>query len=855
MRMSAGLQAALADRYQVQREIARGGMATIYLAQDLAHGRLVAIKVLRTELAVALGPQRFRREIAIARQLQHPHILPLLDSGDGPDNLLWFAMPYIEGESLRDRIVREHQLPLPVALHITRDVAAALDYAHQRGVIHRDVKPENVLLARDGQVLLADFGVARDLINVPQSTGERWSTDTGVSVGTLEYMSPEQTAGQRDIDARTDVYALGCVLYEMLAGEPPFTGATPQALVARRLVERPLPLRAVRDRIPDAVERAVDIALSRSPADRFPTAREFAAALEGAEFHEPRPRGHLTSRSTGVAAVAIAGLVLAVAWVWWAALPAAPVRLAVLPFDGPADSANGYLGSGIADAIRTKLSGLAGLQVIARASSTRYNGSPHTAATDLHARYVLTGRIQSSHPLRVQSQLVDMVPNATPRIAWRTAADTAPGDVFHQESDIATKVAAAVGVKPSQSEAQQLSDQPTRNPAAYDAFLQGEARQSVAPAMARERATFYTRAIALDSTFGAAWAGLSLMHTALYYNDRPTVEDATAAADALARAQALIPGRPETQIALSMYEAGVHRNPDRARAAAEAGLALAPDNVRLLATASSMARSSAHWDDALAYAQRAELLDPRSPQAAFDVGATLLYLRRYPEASAALGRAMALDARAIGLIEFRTLASLGEGDTAGARAVINRALAHLDTAAVLAFFASENSLYWALGDALERRTLSLGSDAFDDRATWAAVRTEIAWSLGDSALARAYADTATRAFEAQLRTAPQDDLLHVMHGLMLAYRGRKPEAILEGEHGVALMPVRADAVTGLYDEQLLAQIYTLVNEPDKAIDHLEALLRVPSFLSPARLRIDPTWAPLRANPRFQKLTA
>jgi tetratricopeptide (TPR) repeat protein len=361
--------------------------------------------------------------------------------------------------------------------------------------------------------------------------------------------------------------------------------------------------------------------------------------------------------------------------------------------------------------------------------------------------------------------------------------------------------------------------------------------------------------VALDSTFGAAWAALSIVHSILYYNSIPTVDEATAAADALSRAQALIPGRPEAQSALASYEGMVRKDAQRARVAAEAGLAVAPDNVPLLGTAASMERSAGLWDVALGHAQRAELLDPRAAHAPFDVGITLLYLRRYPEARAALDRSMTLDPRSSGFAESRALAGLGQGDTVDARAVIQRALAHIDTATLAGFFASENGLYWVLGDSLQRRVLRLGPAAFDgDRATWGAVRAEIYWMRGDTGRARAYADSASRVFVTELRGAPQDDLLHLMHGLMLAFLGQRAKAIAEGERGVAIMPVRTDAVTGLYDEQLLAQIYTVLGVPDKAVDHLQALLRVPSFLSAARLRIDPTWASLRGNARFEAMT-
>jgi serine/threonine-protein kinase len=268
------LKAALADRYTLKRELGRGGMATVYLAQDLKHDRPVALKVLHSDLAATLGPARFLREIRLAARLQHPHILSVHDSGETA-GCLWFTMPYVEGESLRDRLIHERQLPVEEALKLTREVALALDFAHRHGVIHRDIKPENILLM-DGQGLVADFGIGRAL---SAAEAEDRLTQTGVVIGTPVYMSPEQSTGQGDLDRRTDVYSLGVVLFEMLAGEPPYTGATAQAILAKRLSE-PVPhLRTVRD-VPLWVEQALVRALARVPADRYQSAAQFAAALE-----------------------------------------------------------------------------------------------------------------------------------------------------------------------------------------------------------------------------------------------------------------------------------------------------------------------------------------------------------------------------------------------------------------------------------------------------------------------------------------------------------------------------------------------------------------------------------------------
>ena len=270
------LQQALADRYRIERELGAGGMATVHLAEDLRHHRKVALKVLRPEIARVLGSERFLREIETTAQLTHPNILPLLDSGDA-DGTLFYVMPYVDGESLRDRLTREKQLPLDDALQVAREVADALSYAHSRGVIHRDIKPENILL-ESGHAVVADFGIARA---IDEAAGERL-TETGVTLGTPAYMSPEQALGSRDLDGRSDVYSLGCMLYEMLSAEVPFTGPTPMAIMARKLAD-PLPrISVIRRTVPLGLEVVLAKALTRMPADRYASAAEFATAL-GAE--------------------------------------------------------------------------------------------------------------------------------------------------------------------------------------------------------------------------------------------------------------------------------------------------------------------------------------------------------------------------------------------------------------------------------------------------------------------------------------------------------------------------------------------------------------------------------------------
>ncbi|MFI5239898.1 MAG: serine/threonine-protein kinase, partial [Gemmatimonadales bacterium] len=269
------LETSLSERYRIERELGVGGMAAVYLAEDLKHHRKVAIKVLHAELSAILGPERFLKEIELTANLQHPHILPLFDSGSA-DGLLFYVMPYVDGETLRGRLDRERQLPIADSVRIASEVADALEYAHKRGVVHRDIKPENILL-HDGRALVADFGIA---LAVQHAGGQRM-TQTGLSLGTPQYMSPEQAMGERALDARTDVYALGAVTYEMLAGEPPFTGPTAQANVAKVITTKPVPDAEQRRSVPAHVDHAVMTALDKLPADRFASAKEFAAALAG----------------------------------------------------------------------------------------------------------------------------------------------------------------------------------------------------------------------------------------------------------------------------------------------------------------------------------------------------------------------------------------------------------------------------------------------------------------------------------------------------------------------------------------------------------------------------------------------
>ncbi|MGH7674590.1 MAG: protein kinase domain-containing protein, partial [Gemmatimonadales bacterium] len=840
------LAAALADRYHVERELGRGGMATVYLAQDLKHDRPVALKVLHPALAAALGPERFHREIMLAARLQHPHVLGVHDSGEAAGQL-WFTMPFVEGESLRSRLARERQLPVEDALRIVREAALGLEYAHQHGVIHRDIKPENLLLTTDGSTLVADFGVARAL-----GGGEQQLTGTGIAVGTAAYMSPEQARGERQLDARTDVYALGCVLYEMLAGEPPFTGPTAQAIIARAMTGTPRPIHPMRAGVPDGLDAVIARAMAVTPADRYPSAAEFARALGPVVTAEVRPAAAPRPRFAALPqflrrrplfATLAFGFLLGVgalfAWRWThrGGEAAGAKFLAVLPFENLGAPEVEYFADGITDEVRGRLSALPGLQVISSGSAKPYKGttkSPQQVARELGVQYLLVGKIRwqkapgGASRVQVSPELIQ-VATGTPITKWQQPFDAALTDVFQVQADIASRVAQALDIALGAGAQQQLAARPTQNLAAYDAFLRGEAASQAVgvadPPSLRRAVAYYEQAVALDSTFVQAWAQLSRAHSVLYFNSTPTPAEAEAARQAAERALALAPARSEGHLALGDYYSAVLGDPARAVEQYTLGRRNAPNDAELLSGTAWSEQGLGRWEAALEHFRRAARLDPRSVGTTRGLGFMLLWLRRYSEALQTYDRALALAPAHVSLLEERAMVLLAQGDLAGARAVLRGAPPEVEPTALVAYVALYWDLVWLLDDAQQALLLRLTPSAFDgDRGSWGIVLAQTYALRGDRARTRAYADSARLAFEGQLRATPGDAQRHGFHGLALAHLGRKAEAMGEGERGVALVPVGKDAYTGPYFQHQLARIYIVLNEPEKALDQLEPLL-------------------------------
>jgi serine/threonine-protein kinase len=877
------LQQALAGRYRLQRELGRGGMATVYLAHDLKHDRQVALKVLHPELAATLGPERFQREIRTTARLQHPHILPVLDSGEAAGQL-WYTMPFVPGESLRSLLRREGQLPVDVAVELTHQAALALAYAHREGVVHRDLKPENILLS-EGQALVADFGVAK-AVSAP---GEGPLTETGMALGTPAYMSPEQATGGH-IDGRTDVYALGCVLYEMLAGEPAFSGPTAQAILAKRVLE-PVPhVRTLRDSVSDTLDRALAKALAKSPADRFSTAEEFGRALQesvatpaltapvasvpGLSRASPPPdKAGVRRRVPVVATALILGFLigLGVLFAWRQSHGRGETRagskvIAVIPFESVGDSADGYFADGVTDEVRTKLAQIANLDVIARGSSADYRGTtkpPRQIARELGADYLLTATVRwnkaAGQPsrVRVTAELVDASSDQTPRTKWGQNFDAALSDVFQVQADIASQVAGALDIALGDSARRSLAARPTRNLDAYDAYLRGKEKfGDISPANLHAAEADFQRAVSLDSAFASAWAALSSVHLLLFRLGGSQVRDAEAAKREVERAAALAPDLPEVYVTKGTYQ-DFQGDLEGALRTYEAGLRTAPNNGELLGRIAEVKAELGKSEQALGYLQRASRLDPRSPALAVARFRTYFVLRRYADAQAAMDTARALVPPSLSLIHEQAWLRAAMGDRPGARQAFGLAHQIADSSAVVAYVALREDLLWLLDDAEQRRLLRLTpADLDGGRADWALALAQTYYRRGERAMARAYADSAFESYVPLIPQALSDGDRAQFAGLQalaLAYAGRTQQAVSKGEAAVSAATT-APVWQRSYVGYLLVRIHLITGQPERALDLLERLVTsTGSRVSPGFLRINGDFGPLRGNPRFERL--
>ena len=591
------LKTALADRYAIERELGAGGMATVYLAHDIEHDRRVAVKVLRPELAATIGSQRFLREIKITARLNHPHILPLLDSGEA-DGFLYYVMPNMEGETLRDLLNREGQLSIEDAIRTTSEVADALSHAHGHGIVHRDVKPENIFLSA-GQAVIGDFGIARA---ITAAGGERL-TETGLAVGTVAYMSPEQARGESRIDGRSDVYALGCVVYEMLAGAPPFAGPSAQAIMARHSLDPVPSLRTVRSTVPEGLEQVILKALAKIPADRFASAVAFAEALTKPAVVGP-------SRQS----------------------------IAVLPFlNMSADPENEYFADGMTEDVIAQLSKIRALKVISRTSVMPFKKreqSLREIAAKLGVATLVEGSLRrAGNRVRIVAQLIDA---ETDQHLWAETYDRQFTDIFAIQSDVALQIAAAVNAEISTGEKTRIGKEPTSDLEAYHLYLKGQhCLLRYTSEGIRQGLEYFEQAIERDPNYAVAYTGLATACVILGMGYgageiRPH-EAYRRAKDAVAKAVDIDDELGDAHGILAFLKfvsdfdwTGAEREFKRA-------IELNPGSWTY-AVHGLMLSALERYDEAIAAQRRAQELDPLTAVHSSDIASTLLRADRYDEA-------------------------------------------------------------------------------------------------------------------------------------------------------------------------------------------------------------------------------
>jgi eukaryotic-like serine/threonine-protein kinase len=596
------LNSAIGDRYRIEREIGRGGMAVVYLADDLRHRRKVAIKFIQPELAQAVGPARFLREIEIAAQLTHPHIVPLYDSGE-IDGRLFFVMPFLEGESVRSRIDRERQLPVHDALGIARQVASALEYAHARNVVHRDIKPENILLY-EGEAMVADFGIALAM----SAAASARITGTGLVVGTPQYMSPEQALDE-GTDARSDQYSLACVLFEMLAGEPPYTGSTPYSILSKRLLDPVPSVRRLRPTVPTVVDRAITRALAKVPADRFPSAGAFAGEL-----------------ALGVATPATGSTA--------AAVRARGAAVAVLPFRNlSADPENEYFADGITEDVIAHLSKIRALTVISRGSVMPFkqrNTSMREISATLGATALLDGSVRrAGNRVRIVAQLVD---GESDRQMWAETYDRQLDDIFSIQTDVALHIASALEAELSPDERDRVERKPTEDLEAYQLFLQGRQWHIKYTTEALLRAIeYFERALERDPSFALPAAELATSWLEIVESGVMEPGDAYARAeDAVTRALRADPDSSQAHATLGYLRMVRDFAWEDAEREFRHALALSPSNADAYDVYGRLCAAQGRFDESIAKMRRAQELDPLAHR--IDLATALLRASRYPDA-------------------------------------------------------------------------------------------------------------------------------------------------------------------------------------------------------------------------------
>ena len=870
------LQGTLGDSYQLEQELGGGGMSRVFVAHETSLGRKVVVKVLPPEMGAAVSIDRFRREIQLAAQLQHPHIVPLLSAGETA-GLPYFTMPFVKGESLRARLTHG-ELPISEAIRILREIASALAYAHENGVVHRDIKPENILIS-GGSAMVTDFGVAK-AVSASSGTGAGGLTSLGVALGTPAYMAPEQATADPNTDYRADIYAFGVVAYEMLTGSTPFPGRSPQATLAAQVTEAPDTVTRRRPAVPPLLATLVMKCLEKRPADRPQTAADVMHELDALSTPSggmtptsalPAARSNSFARRAMITAAGVAGLALIGLVAMRARSSSSPVStasvvpaIAVLPFENRGRPEGQEFTDGMTEEITNRLSSVRGLRVIGRQSASAYAATtktPQQIAQELGVQYILTGTVRwdkgsdGKEMVRVSPALL-RTNDATQ--VWADAYQTVLSGMFEVQSKVATEVANALNVALLAPEKDALAAKPTDNVEAYSFYLRANdlLLRSIQIRDYRLAIDALEKAVAADPKFALAYARLSYAHIEMFWfdGDRSTarLQKAKTAAE---KALQLDPSLAAAHFALGIYYYHGFLDYDHALAELSEAEKNRPNDFETVFFKAAIERRQGKWKEATANMQRAIALEPRIGTDVSDVANTYFFIRDYDEALRLSDRGMVLDptdAQAYGI--KGSIAIARSGDVNEAIRLKRQQFDAQPDAGIAAYNALGDGWPGTEDPKLRDAAVSLSwSPDRGDKTAFYLGKMELFLGMKDQSKARLYADSAVAAAIQKIRGRPEDALFHVQLASARAVLGQKPETLAELQKMVTLQPLTKDQYQGtsIYLGRAIALMR--IGETGEAISQLEQLLKIPSLLSPNLLRLDPTYAPLRSDPRFQRL--
>jgi serine/threonine protein kinase/Flp pilus assembly protein TadD len=873
-----------ARRYEVIEELGKGGMGRVYKVFDKKIKEKVALKLLRPEISSDEETvERFSNELKYARKIIHKNVCRMFDLGE-EEGTHYITMEYVSGEDLKSMIRMMGRLSPGQAVSITRQVCEGLAEAHKLGVVHRDLKPQNIMIDREGNARIMDFGIARSL-------KAKGITDGGIIIGTPEYMSPEQVDG-KEIDQRADIYALGVILYEMLIGRVPFEGDTPLSIAVKHKTEAPQDPRTLNAQVPLDLSQLILKCLEKEKNKRPQNAEEVLSQIGRIEQEVPatekalpqrRPftsreiKGAFGKRWGWIAALLLVAIAAGLAFIFLRKEKPAPSpankRIVVLPFENQGAPEDEYFADGMTDEITARLSSISQLEVIARPSAIQYkktDKTPQKIGEELGVGYILYGTVRwqkqpgGASQVRVTPSLV-RASDATQ--IWANPYDETIAEVFQVQADIAKRVAQALNIALLEPEQKVLEAKLTNNPEAYDYYLRGQESSNQGPENRKNLLTsieMFENAVKLDPRFSQAYAGLAHSHAGIYWWQYDhTEERAAKSKEAADKALQLSPDAPEAHLALGIYHYQCKLDLEQALKELSFALERQPKNSEILSYIAYVKRRQGKLDETIVNLKKAIEINPRSVDIAFGLADTYYLLRDYVEGERSYQQAILLSpdylATYIALDGSLTCLYLAWGNIAKAREVLEKASKKLlsrDEENWLRFHrATVNIFDGQYEDALKNLSL-MPSEVLDDQFHFVPKSTifaQIYGLMGEKQKEQEYYQSARLFLENKVKQQPDDARMHSSLGIAYAGLGFKEKAVQEGLKATELLPIAKESWGGTYRVKDLAWVYVMVGEYDKALDKIEYLLSIPGELSIPLLKIDPIWAPLQSLPRFQKL--